>query len=147
MKGAIFVESQPPHAGEIATVRYNINNYDSIYLCIYGKPLVMDINHARALWAVFLSDYKDKVEVVVLNSRPEDFKTGLPDILKGCELVTTSQKAFVRLSSFNAPVKLVSRTLGYHSIFVRAAYRQSRALDWLQSHAATKANKEIGEKK
>ena len=147
-KSAVFfVESQPPHMGELTSILLKIKEYDVMHICISGIPKVMSVNRAMVMWRFHLDAYKDKVTVSALNSKFEELAE-LPEMFKDCVVLTTSSVVYVHMASLNVESELVPKALGYHDIFQRTAYRQGRALDYLRSHAAQAAtHKQIKIKK
>ncbi len=105
-----------------------------MHICVNGITKGVPIQNVLATWAFIMGAYKDKVTVSALivpfTELPE-----LPPQFKDCTVLTTDRKVFVHISSIGVPVELVPRTLGYHGVFLRTAYRQGRALDWLLSQA------------
>jgi len=134
-KEAMFlVESQPPHIGELLSVLMKIDEYDFIYVVVTGTPLVLPVAHALTTWSVMLKAYKDKVLICSSNQKFTEI-VKLPKQYKDCTVLTTSRKTFIHMSSNNIASELVGRPMGYHSTFLRTAYRQGRALDWLINKA------------
>lgn len=133
-KAVLLVESQPPHLGEYMLLIHHLNQYDFIYVCLNSPPLVLPIENAMAIWDMLVRDYGDKVQVVsVEDDLTQMSPESLPLEFQDCTILTTSQRIFVHLSSMNLPVELIPNVSGYHSIFLRVAYRQGRALDWLRT--------------
>lgn len=131
-EAVLFLQSQPPHIGEAITILNNINFYDHMYLCICGKPSIIPLQKVLALWTIMLQHFKHKISVTFISLNPNDFTSeNYPAIIDDRLLLTCSQKEFTHLSSLGYPVKLLPRVMGFHPTFLRAAYRQSRALDWL----------------
>ncbi len=132
-EAVFFVESQPPHLGELTSVLLKIKAYDVMHICVSGIPQVMSVERALVTWKFLLDVYKDKITVSALlvnfSELPE-----LPERFKNCTVLTTSTKVFVHMTSLDVSVELVPRVLGYHDIFQRTAYRQGRALDYLHSN-------------
>jgi len=137
----ILLESQPPHLGELLFIANEVNNYDHIYVLVEGKSSVISIPHVVSIWDTVLEVYGDKISLGVSNL---DFSsiTRLPDDIQSCTILTQSQPIFAHLSSINANVKLSSYAQGYHTIFIRAAYRQGKSLDWLRTHTTLASKKE-----
>lgn len=133
-KAAIFLKSQPVHAGEITTVLSIIDSYDKLVLCLSSDASIMPLNKVFSIWSIILHAYKDKVGIVFSPIKPLEYTHNLPEALKGCFLLTQCKKTFTHLSSVNLPVKLLPRIVGYRSVFLKAAYRQGRALDWLENN-------------
>ena len=134
-KEALFlIESQPPHLGELVSVLLKIKEYDVMHICVSAIPQVVPINRVMATWLFLLDAYKDKVTVSAMLSKFEEMPE-LPEMFKGCTVLTTCTKVYVHLSSLNLKAELVPKTLGYCGAFQRTAYRQGRALDYLLSHA------------
>lgn len=140
-KGVLIIESQPPTAGEFLQLIMQLNHYDFIYICLNFTAEVMAIPRVLTIWKYFLSPYKKKTAVVqVTGNFASVSKEELPEMFKKCTYLTTNKAAFVHLSSMNVPVELIPRVLGYYSIFIRSAYRQSMALDWLEGKTINSAN-------
>ena len=129
-EAVFFLESQPPHLGELVSILLKLDEYDKMHLCVTGAAKVMPVHKAVAIWAFIFKSYPKEITISSLST---DFMelTELPEIYKNCVVLTTSNKLYVHLTSIRVPVELVPRTLGYHDIFQRVAYRKGRALDYL----------------
>lgn len=142
-KAILVVESQPPHLGEYILLVHQLQYYDLIYVCLNSEPLVLPIENALAIWDMLTKHHGDKVKVV---SMPGDFTQAsigdMPEQFDDCTILTTSQRIFAHLSSMNVSVELIPNVAGYHGIFLRMAYRQGRALDWLRTRAINSINNE-----
>ena len=129
-KEALFLlDSQPPHWGELVSVLLKLKDYDQMHICVSGISKIMPIKHVVANWLFVMGAYKN-VTISALLIPFADVAV-LPEQFKDCTVLTTNREIFVHMSSVGIPVELVPRTLGYHGIFLRTAYRQGRALDWL----------------
>ena len=128
--GLFVLISQPPNAGEIISVLSVIDKFDALILCFKTPIRVMPIKHVSELWMLALRAYKDKV---LLTSCDTDFATvaELPEAYKDKTVLTLSKKVFVHLSTMGIHCEIVDRVKGYHDIFLRAAYIQGRALDYI----------------
>jgi len=125
-----FIESQPPHLGELISVLLKMKEYDTMNICVSGIPKVVSVSMAIATWTHLLDAYKDKVTVSALATKFEELSE-LPEIFANCTVLTTSTKVYVQMTSFDIEVELVPTALGYSGIFQRTAYRKGRALDYL----------------
>lgn len=133
-KAVLIVESQPPHLGEYVLLLKAVQDYEFVYVCINSPPLVMPIEHSIAIWEHVTSQYGRQVKVVYVKDDFAEMPPNcLPEEFKDKVLITTSQKIFTHLSSMNLPIELVPNLAGYHGVFLRVAYRQGRALDWLRT--------------
>ena len=143
-KAVLIVESQPPHLGELLQLLSQLNKYDLIYLCINGKEKVMNYSHVLQLWQFILQPYVDKVNLMLFPHNLTEFdKDDIPELLDECLFLTASREIFVRLSTIGCQVEMIPQALGYRSLFFRTAFRQSKALDWLESrfvNSATNVN-------
>lgn len=139
--GALIIKSQPPHLGEFLLVVTQLMKYDFLYICLNFKEPLMPIPQVLALWTRLLAPYKKKTELMLIQDNFATVaKEKLPEHLKDVTYLTTDRTVFVHLSTMNVPTELIPRVLGYHGIFIRTAYRQSKALDWLESRFVNSAN-------
>ena len=143
----LFLTSQPIHIGEVVTVLSNIDYYDRLHLCLSGNPTVMPLKHVYTLWSVILRQYRGKITLSFLDTPPTDLQVRtMPVQLEKKLLLTYDQKIFTHFSSLGYPIKLLPKVMGFHEVFLRAAYRQSRALDWLNNNGVNSIHTEKFEK-
>ena len=85
------------------------------------------------MWSLVVNGYKDKI---ILTSWHEDFAeiTELPGGYEDATILTISKEIYAHLNSLGIKAELVGHMKGYHGIFLRKAYREGIALDWIQSH-------------
>ena len=135
--GLFVLISQPPNASEIIAVLRVIDDYDGLILCFRTPITVMSVKHVSELWRYALKGYEDKI---VLTSCNTNFATvaELPDSFNGKTVLTLSRKVFVHLSNMGIECQLVDRLRGYHDIFLRSAYIQGQALDFINEKYGTK---------
>jgi hypothetical protein len=135
--GLFVLISQPPSAGEIISVLSIIDNYDILILCFKTPIRVMSIHHVSAMWRCALRPYKNKT---VLTSSDIDFATvvTLPEAYNSKTVLTLSRKVFTHLSTMGIKCLLVDRVKGYHDIYLRAAFIQGRALDYINENFGSK---------
>lgn len=135
--GLFVLISQPPNASEIASVLRTIDDYDALILCFKTPITVMPIKLVIALWTHVLKAYKGKF---LLTSCDTDFASvaELPDDFKDKTILTLSKKVFVHLSTMGFHCKLVDKINGYHDTFLRSAYIQGRALDYIEQNYVNK---------
>lgn len=133
MKAVYIIESQPPTLGELYSLYRIVDNFDHIFLCIQNAPMVTPVPAAMAIWETLIKPYQDKVTLCIGD---KDFVSvsKIPEKYEDCKILTISQPIFTHLQSLNINVGLVPRLPGYESIFLRAAYRQSKALEWIRTH-------------
>jgi len=141
--GVLLVESQPPHAGEFLQARQMLEKYDYLYICILYSSLVMDVRICAQIWAsIFQSD----LERMTITFADVDFKECMPEdlpaLFTSCTYLTSDKETFVHLSTMNVDVELIPNALGYYGIFLRNAYRQSKALNWLEMRFINQAEVE-----
>lgn len=131
-EAVLLVEGQPPHTGEFLTMAFSVDRFKHLTVCIDARERVMPLKHSMAIWTQFTKAYAGKVDII---STGLDFaeiaKDELPPAFDNKVILTISKKIFVHLSSIGANVEIVPYAVGYHSSFIRTAYRQGRALDWL----------------
>jgi len=143
-KQALFLlDSQPPHLGELISVLLKMKDFDIMNICVSGFSKSMPIQNVVATWLFVMSAYENVTVSALL--LPFIELSELPSQFKDCTVLTTDRKVFVHMSSIGVPVELVPRTLGYHGIFIRTAYRQGRALDWLLREAAHSMKNKLSE--
>lgn len=135
--GLFLLNSQPPNIGELISVLSVIDKYDGLILCFKTPMEVMPIKHVIEIWAVILQKYKSKF---ILTSSDTDFTTiaKLSKDFKDKTILTLSKRVFVHLSTMGMKVRMVDRVKGYHSVFLRSAYIQGRALDFINENYGTK---------
>jgi len=126
---AIIIESQPPHVGQFLAIRDVLQKYDNVIICIIDKPMVMSTARVIATWTLILEDYS--FSIVPINIE-DALEKGLPDYLKEIETILVSDKhIFVALNTLGVDVGLLGHVKGYNDVFIRAAYRQGLAYDYL----------------
>jgi len=128
--GIFLLVSQPPNASEIVAVLQAVEKFDSLILCIKTPIKVMPLPHVSKVWQMILKPYKDKT---LLTASDMDFTTisELPETFNDKTILTLSKKVFVHLSTMGMKVLLVDRLRGYHDVFLRSAYIQGRAYDFI----------------
>lgn len=129
-EAVFFIDSQPPHLGELVSVLLKMKDYDIVHICVKGIPEVVPIPRVLATWIFLLDVYKDKITVSALAMKFDELSK-IPEVYKHCTVLTTSTKVYVHMSSLNVEAELVPTTMGYCGVFQRTAYRQGRALDYL----------------
>lgn len=114
-----------------------IDEYDALILCFKTPAKVMPIEHVSQLWRYALKGFKDKI---ILTSSDQDFATvaELPETYNNKTILTLSKKVYVHLTTMGIKVQLVDRLKGFHDVYLRSAYIQGRAYDFLQSHYGSK---------
>ena len=129
--------SQPPNASEIVSVLQAVNKFDVLILCIKTPMKVMPIPNVTRIWQFVLEPYKNKV---LLTSSDIDFSkvVTLPEGFKDKTILTLSKKVFIHLSTMGVKVALSDRLKGYHDVFLRSAYIQGRALDYIAENYGNK---------
>lgn len=139
---AVFVcESQPPNIAEVIGVLQKIDAYDKMIVCISGNEKVTPLNQARAIWKIILQKYRQKIYICSYTT-PFHSITVLPELFLGHTILTIDKKIFVHLSSLGIDAFLLPRVSGYEEIFLRAAYRQSKAYEFLNANINKIRNKE-----
>ena len=133
MKALYVVESQPPNLAELIGLFSIIDKYEHVVICVSNVPKVMPLCSVFTLWEMMVKPYKDKI---TLSYTKDNFMSlsKLGEEYKDFKVVTISPELYTHLHSLNANVELLPRVIGYEPIFMRAAYRQARALDWLRTH-------------
>jgi hypothetical protein len=133
MKAVFIVESQPPSVAEILALYTIIPKFEKIIVCVQNTPMVISINRVLKIWELIILPYQDKV---MLSLGDKDFVSvsSLPEQFNDFAILTISEEIFTHLQSLNLEPGLVPRVSGYEPIFHRAAYRQSKALDWLRTN-------------
>ena len=123
--------SQPPNASEIVAVLHAVNEFDILILCIKTPIKVMPLPHVTKIWQEILRPYKDKT-LLVASSVDFSSASALPESFRDKTILTLSKKAYVHLSTMGIKkVLLMDRLRGYHDTFLRSAYIQGRALDYI----------------
>ena len=135
--GLFVLISQPPNIGELVSVLSVIDNYDALILCFKSPAKVMPLKHVSLLWSSALKGFKNKV---IFTSSDIDFATvaELPEAYNGQTVLTLSKKVFVHLSTMGIKVQLVDRVKGFHDIYLRSAYMQGRAYDFIMERYGAK---------
>jgi len=128
-RAVIIIESQPPHLGQFLAVRDVIQNNKDVLICIVDKPMVMSTEKVIATWTIMLEEYGYSISSIDIDYVMQH---GLPDYLSSEDKYYVSDKhLFVHLNSLNVDVSLLGHVKGYNDIFVRMAYRQGLAYDYL----------------
>ena len=135
--GLFVLISQPPNIGELISVLSVIDDYDALILCFKSPAKVMPIKHVSELWRYALKGFMNKI---VLTSCDTDFATvaELPEAYDDKVVLTLSKKVYVHLITMGIKCKLVDRVKGFHDIYLRSAYLQGRAYDFIQSKYGSK---------
>lgn len=133
-EAVFFIESQPPHLGELISVLLKIKDFDKMHICVNATPSVLPISRVIATWLFLLDAYKNKITATAMIPKFSEMAE-LPEMFKGCTVLTTSTEVYVHMSSLGVATELVPRTLGYCETFQKTAYRQGRALDYLLSQS------------
>lgn len=125
--------SQPPNVSEIVSVIQTIDKYDALIICFKTPMEVMPLQHVIEIWSLILNKYKGKF---ILTSCDTDFATvaKLAEEFHDKTILTLSKKVFVHLSTMGIHVKLVNKVRGYNDMFLRSAYIQGRALDYIMEN-------------
>lgn len=132
-KGVLLVDSQPPHVGEFLQARQMLDKYDFLYVCITKGTMVIPVDQVAKIWAYLFSAYGDRMKITYVELEfGEALIDDLPGLFDKCVYLTSDRDVFVHLSTLDIDVELIPRSFGYHGIFLRNAYRQSKALDWLE---------------
>lgn len=140
-KAVLLVDSQPPHTGEYLQAFAYIKKYDFLYVCLTGPPLVLPIVNAMTIWKHILEPFAAKTQVTYVALKfTEIMQDELPLAFDNCVYLTSDKETFVHLSSLSASAELIPKVPGYRDIFLRTAYRQGVALDWLENHAVVATN-------
>ncbi len=131
----LLINSQPPHLGELLQFIQQLNKYEFIYVCITGNIAVIALDHVLAIWRNILAPYSNKSAVMffqkdIYKSSREDF----PGAFKDCVWLTADRATYVHLSTLQVNVELIPRAMGYRGTFLRVAFRQSKALDYLEAN-------------
>lgn len=129
--------SQPPNASEIVSVLQAIEKFDIVILCIKTPTIVMPIQHVSKIWQMILKPYSKKT---LLTASDIDFSkvVTLPESFDDKTILTLSKKVFVHLSTMGVKCVLVDKLRGYHDVFLRSAYIQGRALDYITENYGSK---------
>jgi len=139
-KAVLLVESQPPHIGEILQAIQALTKYDFVYICLTVDVTVMSFDHVLSIWVSLLAPYMGRFKVVrCIGNFKEVMEGDLPIKFNMCTFLTPDREIFVHLSSLNVMAELIPRALGYHGIFLRTAFRQSKALDYLEARFINQA--------
>ena len=140
-KAVFFLESQPPHLGELIAVLSVINEYDLIYICVSNKGIILPVNIVIKTWEYILKPYEKKI---VICDTAQDFRTttDLPEIFEGCKILTMSQRMFANFATASLPVILVASVVGYDTVFEASAYRKARSYQYIKTRSYLKNVKE-----
>lgn len=133
-KAVILLESQPPHMGELLQVLRVLQKYETLYICVNAFPSVMPLAIVYEMWAIILQPYATRIHIIASKLQFKSvMKSDLPTTFEDCIYLTSNRETFVHLSSMNVSIELIPRASGFNSTFYQVAYRQSRALDWLEN--------------
>jgi hypothetical protein len=130
--GIFIIESQPPMFGELLAIIGVLDNYDVLFICIRQQNMVVNYQYAVMVWHRVLSNLATDTDLYVTYADTDfDNISVVPKEYDDAEILTCDMNTYVHLNSIGANCKLVNRPIGYRSEFYRAAYRQSKALDYL----------------
>lgn len=129
----LIVESQPPKFSEVHALFSIIEQYDAIILCVQNSPIVLSTSSVLQLWSTIIEPYKDKV---LLAFGDKDFMSisSLPETYKDYDILTIEPHIYVHLQSLNIKSGLLPRVSGYDGVYLRASFRQAKALEWIKQH-------------
>lgn len=131
-KHALFVlDSQPPHLGEVLSVIRELDNYETMLVCIKNRSIIMKVPQVLMIWQLILKQYSHKCMICAWHEDFAEIST-LPDQFNGKQIITFDSKIYAHLSSINIPTKLVLDIPGYCTLFIRSSYRQGFAWNWLK---------------
>jgi hypothetical protein len=141
-KAVFFLESQPPHLGELIAVLSVVDEYELLYICVSNKGTILPVAHVIKMWEFVLKAYNKKI---VICSTQQDFRTttDFPEMFEGCKILTVSQRMFANFATTGLPVILVASAIGYDTVFEATAFRKARSYHYLKSRSYLK--KENGE--
>ena len=83
-----------------------------------------DVNLSLPEPIEMIEKFGDKIEHVHWKDLPEEFKKST--------IITLSKKVYIHLSTMGIRCVLANRVKGYHDVFLRTAYLQGRAYDYIQ---------------
>lgn len=130
--GIFTLISQPLNVGEILSVLSVIDKFDILVLCLKTPSKLIPISQLQKMWSFILKAYTDKI---LITAWGESFTEilALPDEFKKATVLTISKKVYAHLNSIGIVCELVPHMKGYHSTFLRKAYREGIALDYILS--------------
>ena len=128
--GIFTLISQPPSFAELIAVMKVIDNYDTLVLCFKTPSELMPIKQVQQMWEIALKGFLDKI---ILTAWDSDFQEliALPENFKNATVLTLSKKVFAHLNSVGIKCELAPKLKGYHSTFMRKAYREGISLDFI----------------
>ena len=129
----VIIESQPPNFGQFLAVKKLVLEYDSVILCIIDKPSLMATSKSLNMWGMALSDYPE----VQITSSDLDFLAiaTIPKNLNADVYYVSDKNIFAHLSSSGYKMEFLGHVQGYNDLFIRVAYRQGLARDYLARFA------------
>jgi hypothetical protein len=140
-KAVFFLESQPPHLGELIAVISVLDDFDLVYVCVSARGTILPVAVVEKTWEYILKPYDKKIMIC---STVQDFRTttDLPEMFEGCKILTMSQRMFANLASSSLPVTLVASVVGYDTVFEASAFRKARSYHYIKSRSYLKGGKE-----
>lgn len=132
-RAVLLLDSQPPHIGEFLQVLTALKKYDFLYICFYTDPLVMSFDQLYVIWNALLQPYKTKIRLANCKLNLSEVQTeDLPELFNGCTYIMSDKFAFTHFIALGLEPELLLEAIGYNSLFLREAYRKTRALNWLE---------------
>ena len=126
------IEAQPPHFGLLLSITNALEYFDKVIVVVLDRELVMTTKQVMDMLHLTLKQFGDRVTLV---SSTCDFTCcdmipkGIP---KFTSIITTDVTIYINMMTLGyTNVQVVGRLLGYHNIFIRKAYQQGCALDFL----------------
>jgi len=125
----VIIEAQPPHLGQFVAIQSLLKTYDTVTVCIIDKPILMATNKAVTILTAAFSDYS---EVGLAVSDLNFLAIGtLPKQLQADMIFVSDKHIFTHLNSLGYKVEFLPHVQGYNDLFIRVAYRQGLAKDYL----------------
>ena len=132
----VILECQPPHLGHVLSIRSVLDKHDFVYIYVIDKEYVMQTKKATSLLSLALAPYDNfrlyttDMDFTAIGGFPESMVEHNPDVI-----YVSDKTIFTHLNSIGMPVDFLGHIKGYDDLFIRTAFRQGLAKDYLMKCA------------
>ena len=128
----IIIECQPPHLGQLLAIKSCLENHDFCYIYVIDKEYVMNTDKAISILSGALKPYdnfrmfKTSIDFTSAGGLPESMVEHNPDTI-----YVEDKHVFTHLNGIGMPVDFLGHVKGYDPLFIRVAFRQGLAKDYM----------------
>ena len=132
----VILECQPPHLGQILAIKQVLDKHDFVYIYIIDKEYVIAVKKAVSITTSALEPYDNfriyttELDFTTIGGLPESMVEHNPDVI-----YVSDKHMFTHLNSIGMPVDFLGHIKGYDDLFIRTAFRQGIAKDYLAQYA------------